>query len=288
MKRLHILIVFFVAGVSFHSCNNAETEKIGKNQPDSLNTIRLDSTNKTASVTDECDYYVDRAEGERMIQKYMAAFDNNGLTDNFWISKCAIQSIKTFLDNNPTYDGVRFFLGAKLVGLTTRSVLLVTPTTKSNSTSPLEKHTNQIGVDIPLGTCNPGELEMNLSVGEARKQINRFGEKFRDESIQGQRSSASIDPLSIAIWVSRCKIDKMMDVFTQHNTLTGLMAICAAYYKDDARRSGGERKYVVQSTLIFVPTENGRVLNWNAVPPPAGWKSADSFNHGELCPQQCE
>jgi len=283
-----MILVVFAAGLFFYSCNNAETEKQEKNQPDSLSTIQPDSINKPLAVIDECDYYVDSNEAMLMIQKYMADFDNNRLTDEFWISRCAIESIKNFLSNNPTYDGVRFFLGAKMVGLVNRSILLVAPTTRSNSTSPNEKHTNQIGVTIPVSPCNPGELEMNLTVGDARKKINQFGDKFRNESIEGQRSSASIDPLSIAVWVSRCKIDSIMAVFSRHTTLNGLMAICAAYYKDDARRRGGERKYVVQSTLIFVPTENGRTLNWSVVKPPVGWKDTNAFNHGELCPQQCE
>lgn len=283
-KIIQILITCITLAGSFACTNNT-----GDNPPDEK---KGDTTKKTSQTsvksakveTNDCDYYVDSTSADKMIKKFDSDFYKAGLTKQFWIEKCVLVSIKTFLDNNQDYDGIRFFLGQRTI-LPAKSSLLAVPTMPSPSPTASEKHSNQWGVPVPL-SCAPSQLILNIPVRDAINFTNLFGKTFRYESTEGQRSSAAIDQLSIGVWISRCKINALYEVFKQPSTLDGLMAISAAYFTDDQRRAQGERKYVIQSTLIFVPTERN-VLKWNTVKPPKEWADSGGYNHGELCPQIC-
>jgi hypothetical protein len=242
------------------------------------------------SDSSDCDYFVKRDEADLMEKKFKSVFYKELPIKEFWIEACVVKAIHKFLEENQTYDGVRFFLGANRSGLfQPKPVLLVTPTTKASASSSVEQHNNQFGVPIELeNVCKSETLLVNESYGSAFEKINLFGKKFRKELVEGQRNPAGMDPLSLGIWMSKCKIRSLIKLYTPENNLDGLMAIAAAYYKDDARREQGERKYVVQSTFIFVPTRN-KERYWEIVPPiPSNWQPKNGgVNHGSLCPNVC-
>lgn len=281
MKKQY-LIIFAMLTIS---CNHSSTEN---NIPTELKDLA--KNNKVLNLADaastDCEYYVPRGSADSMINKYKTDFAQPGLKDQYWIEECALMSIKKFLDDNKEYDGVRFFLGKIKKAFNPKSTLLVIPTQEAVTPTQTEKHTNCFGINIPISTCKPSELQMNLTLTEQRNTINSFGKEYRKEAFEGQRKPAGIEELSIGIWISKCKIDKIASLFTPANKLDGLMAVCAAYYADDERRRRGEREFIVQSTFIFVPTRD-KQLAWDVVPkPPEKWRNA-GFNHGSLCPQIC-
>jgi hypothetical protein len=290
-KILQILVILIFIGA--HGCirNNDKILDDAKSKTKNDNQTGKDSIStpyaQQLDTTDECDYYVDSNEADLMIKKFESDFYTSGLNKKFWIETCVLQALKKFLDSNSRYDGFRFFLGKNKGVLSPKSNLQVVPTVSSNSSDPNEKHTNAFGSVIPILPCVPSQLMVNLPARDAVDKINLFGIKFRKEQMEGLRSSAAFDQLSLGIWMSRCKIDKILSLYTPENNLDGLMAICAAYRQDDTRRERGERKYPVQSTFIFIPTKNG-IPDWKVVPPPPpGWNKIAGFNHGSLCPQIC-
>jgi hypothetical protein len=283
MKKIAQIFFMVLILMGFYACGEKDDKNdVNSNKPNSkgVDTLAVVDTNG-------CDYYVENKVAEIMIKKYETDFHQKALAKQFWIDKCLIMSIKVFLDNNSGYDGVRFLLGVekKLIGK--KSTLVIVPTIPSTTGLPYDRHVNQFGVSIPLANCESNQEYINLPATEGLNRVNRFGLDFRKESQEGQRGTAAIKPLSIGIWISKCKIDKLVELYKPASNLDGLMAIAASYYEDDERRKRGDREFVVQSTFIFVPTVN-QTPNWGIVKPPKGWKDTGGFNHGELCPRICD
>jgi hypothetical protein len=290
VKKIIQLLGVVILWGSIYSCNGTSSDHAIASSKDTSKTKRpsipINSKQSIDSSDDDCDYYVDETEAGKMRDKYNRNFNKPGLIPQFWIEKCVLTAVHAYLTSGAEdYDGIRFFLGAKKDGTKWQSTLQVIPTLRVPNPTPSERHTNQIGTEIPLPSCNPSEIKMNLPFGEAQDMIDDFGEQFRKERSRGQRNPAGVDPLSIGIWLSKCKIEKLNKLFTEHGELTGLMAIAAAYYKDDERRQRRERKYIVQTTMLLVPTTANKALNWKIVAPVR--KTDETFNHGELCPDVC-
>jgi hypothetical protein len=286
MKKItKILSTAFVLA-SFYACNDGGMKKSRENKADSSKNNGLGVVTTIANQYDDCDYYVDEYEAYAMMGKYELDFNKKGLTKQFWMETCVLKSLHKFLNDNKGYDGIRFFLGArKRPFKEIESELIIVATT---STANPRMHTNQWDINIPMQSCPASQISINMGRDETKKRVNKFGKEFRNETADGDRNSASNDPLSIGIWISRCKIDKLIKLYESASDLDGLMAISAAYYHDDERRSRNEdRKYPVQSTLIFVPTKSGKI-DLSIVAPPKAWKSGGGFNHGQLCPNNCE
>lgn len=286
MKSIPLFLLSLLFALLIFSCNHSTESNLPAVTNDTGQNNK--SVSLTAATLTDCDYYVPKGSADSMIDKYKTDFSQPGIKDHYWIEECALMSIKKFLDDKKDeYDGVRFFLGKSKKLFNPKSLLLVVPTKKQLAPTATEKHLNCFGINIPAQGCTPSELQMNLSLTDQRNAINLFGKDYRKEALEGQRKPAGIEELSIGIWVSKCKIDKIVSLFTPANKLDGLMAVCAAYYEDDERRRAGEREFVVQSTFIFVPTRNKDTV-WSVVPkPPQKWTKDAGFNHGELCPQIC-
>jgi hypothetical protein len=239
-----------------------------------------------------CDYYVDYHEAQAMIAYYIVHHKPNRIQTNFKIEKSILIAIKHFLDNNrDSYDGVRFFFGAKKSWFLapTKATFIVVPTKLRRNPTDYEKHENIWGPVINFGSQRSQDLKLNQSKEEAEEEINDFGEKFRGEQVRGDRESAPNTGkarLSIGVWVSKCKIDSIVKILESNESLNGVVALAASYYKPDTRIS--ERKFLDQSTLIFVPTDSTNEPLWTVVPKPLDAVPKDAgLNHGSLCPNIC-
>jgi len=288
MKKIFQILISATFLICIYSCSDTGQKETTQSGTRNASTKKLEDSLFAAFATD-CDYYVDSSEAALMIDKYEKNFepDKYGLVKEFWIEKCVLTGISEYFRAHPRADGVRFFFGAGQKSYESPFIpkLQVVMTTPAKPQSQLEKHLNEFGVTIPLTNCTPSAIDINLPINRAYEMIDTFGYKFRGEGSLGQRYPARRDPLSLGVWIARCKIDSLMKLFNSTSSLDGLMAISASYYKEDSRYQVGYRKYIVQSTLVFVPTIGG-VKNWDIVKPPPS-KSGGGLNHGELCPDIC-
>ncbi len=285
-KQILITITsLFITGILYAQPNIKVTEETPEN------------IKATIPPDDVCDYYLDSGTAKQMIQYYMTNYQprfNINQTD-FFIEKCVFESIKTFFDANTqtAYDGVRFFLGLERKNIFSKwyATFFVVPTVKDpHPMPPLKAHTNMWGNLIPVFGCNTLDLYINQEAAMAKSEIDKFGSKYRNESTNGTRESAPqntiFDQLSIGIWMNRCKIDSIAETFKKYPFLSGIKAISATYF---AANQGNryDRKYDEQTTLVFVPIDYSGNLRWETVPPPPANLAQGSYNHGALCPQQC-
>jgi hypothetical protein len=288
MKKWNLLTLIIIVMIIFSACNN--NEKKTEVVPASLKTDTI--TSLMADSTECDDYYITQNEGEFMIKKFndiyprLAGTIGHQLIPQFWIDSCEISSIVAFFNtpNGKLCDGVRFCSIEK-----GHSGLVIVPTSAVVPSSETFRHTNRW--DLPItNLCKVPTTARYINIPNAQAMMVKFDETFR-----GEKSEELLDSLSSSVWMRKCVIEKIYATINDKSKkLNGLMALCAAHFRKEARADRLGQKYANQSTFIFVPTEgNEHKLVWKVVNPPANFDKEKyrikdgAFNHGELCPQIC-
>lgn len=246
-----------------------------------------DKEKKAADTS--CLYIVNKKTSESMIDLFKSRYsftgtanEVSGLKTEYWIEKCVFISLYNFISTNgDSYDGIRISWVDPY-----SSDLVIVPTSPISSPTNTFKHANRPDVTF-RDICKPASRIINNKPSIFTNRTNDFGENFRLEKKRGDRSTASIDSLSAAVWFDKCVLrDIVRELSDPTKNLDGMTAFAAAYLKKDADSDARGQLYDNQSTIILVPTKNsetGHEPQWEIFDKHA----AGGLNHGQLCPQIC-
>lgn len=271
MNKLNLLLALCLA---MYGCNNEPG-----NKPPAQTGQQADRQGAQNQV---CNYEVNSVDAKKMIDAFAVKFKDSRLKKDFWLEKCAVLSLNTFLQSSSDFDGVRFFSGFN--NTTTTLYLVVTNPVSSPSSE--YKHTNRWDLDIP-NICATSQVFVNKREVEAQKQMKPFGKTLREQSDEDDRNTARKDSLTSGIWVDKCVIKKLATVLEGNSNLDGIKIVAAAYNKDVQARTGlGTVNLDKQSTFILLPTDKpNHEINWKIINTTK--RPVDGYNHSQLCPQIC-
>jgi hypothetical protein len=303
MKKNASLLFIIASTVLWSSCNNAGQPPGAEEKPDSIggSESKINARSKPLGFINDCkvpgmhNFIISREEADKMIGRFQTVFmpdgKPEGLNTPVWIDSCIISSLGRFLNVSSTpYDGIRIYNCANRI--THKSSVLLQLTTPDGP----GKHKDVY--DTFEVKCSSGTSFRNFNRGKNGDAIKKhFNKKFREASDEDDYNSAAKDSLSWAVWVDKCVITSIAKLLDSINLkLDGLYIYSGAYSEFQMNRDRTERlpisqKKANQSTFILVPshTKNGtRSANWDVINALDKEIFTDqAYNHGELCPQNC-
>ena len=295
MKKTAFILLSAFTLTGFYACNGGGETKDETKTGSSID--KPDSTKDAAKMIATCTGITNLLITDDSAHKMMERFDSiykklktakplNYLSNSHWIDAMIINSYANFFESNAgkDFDGVSFVNGAD--NNNTKSRILMVPT--KPSTVETKKHENIWGKNIvPLETGDPVEyLDFETSGNIATTLQDNYNHIYR--TVRGLPRDK--DPLSEAVWMSRCVFIYMRDkIKDEANQIDGIRIYMGAYGKMTGTVPGQIDPY--QSTILLVPTTKGgdKVHNdsWDILRQKAPIKIDDALNHGELCPQVC-
>jgi len=232
-----------------------------------------------------------------------AVYPVNALLNNYWLNAREISDIAQYLKQANKYDGVRIYMACALdpdevtyknQAYQNECTVFIFPTIKRNPPlgNPL-KTDHQTDQNSQLHTMPyASKCRYIKEFNVALPFITKFDELYRKNPMMGEKPQKK-DALSKSVWVDSCVIYALDRILTAYSAeLDGANIILGAYSKKNPKCPS--QLYPTQSTILLVPTNRGGAHqpNWDIIDLYTKRVQkifgAGGFNHGELCPQQCE
>jgi len=300
-KKIFINSLAALLIICLFSCNgDQETSKANeKPKPDSPGEIKRGK--QVAEFIIDCSSIANLAVPEDtatdMRARYRQLYKKKGtpdevanLADSVWIDAMVIGSFADFLEKEQSvYNGGRFMNTAATSN--NESSLHLVPTKRNAANA--KAHLNDWGPG-KFGMRDGSQIRFqnfNTSLGTATTVMGNFERKYRTK----QGVPPDQNPLSAGVWISNCVFLSLRSIIDDpSNQIDGVRIYFGAYSHMMTPKIDGQFD-PNQSTIILVPTSSdgagGHNDRWDIIKArsnPAKWGKDAGYNHGALCPNQCE